>query len=896
MAFSPDGTKLITAGGLRDQPGQLKIWSAPAGEELRKLRGIQGVRAVVYAPDGKTFVTGDFGGDIKVRDADKGDELRSVHAHDVGVNSLALSADGQSLASAGLDTVVKLWDAKSLKFRKAFHGHQGMVYTVACFRNANVIVSGGEDNTAKIWDVATGKERHTLRGHKLGVEMVAISPDDTIVVTASWDRTIKFWDAATGMETGELKADSPVFALAFTRDGKQLVSTGGDGTVRLWDMKKRELVKLLGKHIGATFSLAFSRDDKYLASGSHDNTAKIWDMKSLEEITTLQTTEHKPIHALAYSPDGQFVAMVTDDRNLRVCNARSGNVQAMPISVQGPLTCVAYSRDGKTLATGSLDNSVTLTNRVTGKQVNMNGHTGPVRAIAFAPDGKKLPAPATTGRSRFGTPIPARNRPPSKDMAPAVLSVAFSLDGGVLASGSEDSSVRVWQLDKSVDPILLKGHEAVVRAVAFSRTHLATADDQGVLRLWRSTGEKRWKPVADAEPITMRATKRASRPSHCAQAAEHSSAPGRDANIIVWDTTTGQPQQTLKGHKRPVTALAIHPQGRDLVTGGMDTMLYRWQSLSEIGDDKSPRKDDDIKIEQPPKKLPRKNVADTVELFEDATDFLIENLDNNGGRDGSVAARDEKDFFSGKCSLSVSPFQRFKTHVPGWNYPIKENPQPGEYRYARFAWKRTDGQGILLQLFTLPKTWEGYYAGTVSRVIKRPMIRIADEPPRKWELVTRDLYKDFGSITITGINFSAMEGPGVANFDHMYLARTIEDLDRITEGQKQSAGPVAAPNVPDETEPPPRNWTPLFAIGGSIVVLLVAAVLLIVVIRRRASTPATTAAEPAKSESNDNKTMIAFACHACGKKLKATTSSKGKSVKCPHCGERNVIPASDATS
>src|SRR5205823_13403669 len=133
------------------------------------------------------------------------------------------------------------------------------------------------------------------------------------------------------------------------------------------------------------------------------------------------------------------------------------------------------------------------------------------------------------------------------------------------------------------------------------------------------------------------------------------------------------------------------------------------------------------------------------------------------------------DVFSGAFSLSVTPFQRYRTNLPGWHHQIAEDPQSGEYRYLRFAWKRTEGEGILLQFLIPPKSWKGYYAGTLSKHVKQPMIQVSEQPPRQWEVVTRDLFADFGSILITGINFAAMEKPGTAYFDHIYLGRTIAD-------------------------------------------------------------------------------------------------------------------------
>ena len=175
-----------------------------------------------------------------------------------------------------------------------------------------------------------------------------------------------------------------------------------------------------------------------------------------------------------------------------------------------------------------------------------------------------------------------------------------------------------------------------------------------------------------------------------------------------------------------------------------------------------------------------------AELLEDNTAFIIGKLNNPGANDGSRAVQNEEVHFSGKAALEVTPFQRYQPNMPNWRYQIAEMPALGQYRYVRFAWKRTVGPGIMLQLHASPNAWHRYYAGTVSDQTKSwgAMIRVGDKPPRKWEVVTRDLFQDFGPFTITGIGFSPMEGAGQGFFDHIYLGRTIEDLDRMTAQKK----------------------------------------------------------------------------------------------------------------
>jgi hypothetical protein len=131
--------------------------------------------------------------------------------------------------------------------------------------------------------------------------------------------------------------------------------------------------------------------------------------------------------------------------------------------------------------------------------------------------------------------------------------------------------------------------------------------------------------------------------------------------------------------------------------------------------------------------------------------------------------------------------QRFSQRIKGWNYPIVENPQPGQYRYIRFAWKKVGGTGIMVQLCREGTGWEQrYVAGNPS--VPWAARKVADKMPEEWELVTRDLFKDFGTFTLTGMAFTPMDGTA-GLYDHVYLGGNIEDLDRVTNAALGKAPP-----------------------------------------------------------------------------------------------------------
>lgn len=167
-----------------------------------------------------------------------------------------------------------------------------------------------------------------------------------------------------------------------------------------------------------------------------------------------------------------------------------------------------------------------------------------------------------------------------------------------------------------------------------------------------------------------------------------------------------------------------------------------------------------------------------VELFEDDADTLVKLLDNGGVAEPGQATREDNDRYTGSAALRVTPVQRYSPNIKGWNFPIVEKPQPGQYRYIRFAWKKIGGTGIMVQLCRENGGWEQRYtAGQPAQ--PWPAKKVNEKMPEKWEVVTRDLFQDFGAMTLMGMAFTPMDGTA-GLFDHVYLGRSIEDLDKVT--------------------------------------------------------------------------------------------------------------------
>jgi hypothetical protein len=163
----------------------------------------------------------------------------------------------------------------------------------------------------------------------------------------------------------------------------------------------------------------------------------------------------------------------------------------------------------------------------------------------------------------------------------------------------------------------------------------------------------------------------------------------------------------------------------------------------------------------------------TAVLLEDHPEPLLAQLQ---GQDGGQSEVDSRDVFSGSSSVKIIPMQRFHPGVAGWAFRIAERPRVGEYRYLRFAWRADGARGIMLQLHD-QRDWNIRYTAGLDEPNWGSKF-VAPAPPDRWTVVTRDLFADFGEREIHGIALTVFGG-AAGHFDHIYLGRTIDDLDRV---------------------------------------------------------------------------------------------------------------------
>jgi WD40 repeat protein len=414
------------------------------------------------------------------------------------------------------------------------------------------------------------------------------------VATASWDRTVKLWDAATGKALATLEGHAlPVLGVAFSPDGKWLASGGGKwahpeipdqpGEVKLWDVAGRKELAALRGHADRVLSVAFAPGGKTLASAGWGKTVRLWEVAGRKELAALRLPEARafvprPTLAAAYSPAAGLLALAPEDGTVVLLDV-AGEVRHVLKGHTDAVVALAFAPDGRTLASGSTDNTARLWDPRTGKELRkLEGHRSWVYGVAFAADGKALASGGYDKTVRLWDVATGKQRRLFEGHKGSVRAVAFSPDGEALASAGSDRTVRLWDLAGKKGPVLLKGHGGTVRAVAFApdgQTVASTGED-GTVRLWdpgagtaRSTIEPRAKAPGDSLPeLTALAF---------APRGRLLLAGGEDGVVRVWDGPTGASRGALRG-RGAVAGLAFAADGR-LILARADGTAQAWSAV-----------------------------------------------------------------------------------------------------------------------------------------------------------------------------------------------------------------------------------------------------------------------------------------------------------------------------
>ncbi|MFI6498187.1 AAA family ATPase [Nonomuraea typhae] len=470
LALSPDGRMLATG----DNVGGIRLWDASGAKTSPvKLPGHTGsVTSLAFSPDGSTLAGAGTDQSVRLWDLrtarPRGQPLvDTVHPP----HTLAFAPDGRTLAVGSGDGTVQFLDT-AIYHEEAGTAmrHDYPVHAAAFGPDGRTLVSGGDDGLVRVWDAATHRPRgRPLRWPGLFVSALALSPDRrtlAVILTGQDDMVdvAHLWDVTTGRPLGPpLDTNGrTVDALTFSPDGHRLITVETDSdsasTIQSWQVTTAtRLPPLAAARPEATHALAFSPDGRYLATGNAsggcgssggggrctvygsaraENIVHVWDARDGRGTRTLRG-HRAPINAIAFSPDSHLIATGSGDSP--TCHYRD--------TPRNP--CVVVSMSG--------DNTARLWDTATGRQSGppLVGHTSPIRSLAFSPDGRFLATASVDGTIRLWD-VPGRRQlgEPLTGHSGQVNTVAFSPDGSRLVSGGADGTVRLWNVGLPAGPLL----------------------------------------------------------------------------------------------------------------------------------------------------------------------------------------------------------------------------------------------------------------------------------------------------------------------------------------------------------------------------------------------------------------------------------------------------------
>jgi WD40 repeat protein len=520
LTFDSDGKVILSASA----DGTIAIHHAATGE-LISMQAVSNardaqtrpVRIALFSPDNQFIATAGRDGLIRLWawDGASVSLLHQVTSGQEWVESLAFSPDGRLLASGGKDGTIRIWDVRNIGKRKCLHiltPHTDWVTGISFTSDGKSLLSVSDDKFIKQSNFASGKVEigPSVLGGLNWINSMALSIDNKAVVTCSTDKTVRVWDMPMLTESRRLNGyTNPLWSIAIDPSGSRAACAYDDGDVREWEIASGKLLRILpsesesfelDRHTNHVRAIAYRADGQRLFSGGDDHNIIVWDDHTSTPVEEKIKLPER-IRSLSVSPNGRYLAVGNTSSSVNFVDTYFPKLTRTLSGHFDSVSAVAFNHSGTLLATGSYDATIRLWNidQIVDQPASSSfqtpslelRHTYKVRAVVFGHDDKWIAAGGYDGRlivwQLDGNNIVERNILAHSE---AIRTLAVSQNGQWLASGCHDGKIKLWNLLDQWRPIDLPvASNVAIRTLAFAQNKLLSGGDDGVMRIWDTTGD-----------------------------------------------------------------------------------------------------------------------------------------------------------------------------------------------------------------------------------------------------------------------------------------------------------------------------------------------------------------------------------------------------------------------
>jgi WD40 repeat protein len=554
------------------------VWELETGVSLVEVRG----QALAVSADGNTVLFRVENKPLQVWNLVKnryrvlpGQWIRSIRG--------VVSANGRLGITTADDCTLKVWDLDELELLWILKGHSSPVQSVGMTVDGRVAVSVSSGESIKVWDLAIGKERFICGEASDNYGAVVISPDGQLVAGAVL-KTIKVWELEHGTEYCTLTGHTgSVRVMAFTPDGKRIISGADDSTLKVWDLVSGTEVSTLTGHSGIINDVAIRRDGKLAISASDDYTLKVWDLEGTYQ-SRAAAGHQGEVNVVVVQPDGKRVVSGADDGLVKVWKLETTSEQFSLSANSAGVSRLAVTPDGRLAVSSSWDGSMNGWDLIAGtRSFTLEGHSGAIYGLAITPNGRLAVSASgdqtvkvwdlATGTMRFNL----------TGHTEGVTALALSPDGQLAVSGSRDKTVRVWDLTSGRERYILMGHEGGIFAVAVTPDgrYAVSGSEHNQIKVWDlASGTERFDLSGDwiwgyVNGIAISPDGRNAVATAFDEECEYNQTL-TDYTLKIWDLTSGKLIKKLDKHTGEMNPANISPDGRWVISASKDKTIRVW--------------------------------------------------------------------------------------------------------------------------------------------------------------------------------------------------------------------------------------------------------------------------------------------------------------------------------